>query len=132
VYSIAPGAVTPQVNITPAAGSRSLQYWFDRQITPRTWFWPLPNNDFQVFEMIIYKQIEDVGTLSNSIAVPNRWIKYVNDALAYEMAFIMPQVDPNRQDKLETRMNRSFIDADASEEDFAPVRLAANTSPYTT
>ena len=114
-----------------SSNSRALQYWFDRQITPRTWFWPQPSTDFQVFETIIYKQVEDVGTLSNSIAVPNRWIKYVNDALAYEMSFILPQVDPVRQQTLETRMGRSFLDADSSEEDFAPVRLSANTSAYT-
>jgi hypothetical protein len=129
VYGI--NTATGVTTVSSAPGSRALQYWYDRQITPRVWFWPIPVDDFQVFEMVIYQQIEDLGTLSNTIAVPNRWIKYVNDALAYEMAFVMPNVDPNRQDKLEARMNRSFLDADSSEEDFAPVRLAANTSAYT-
>jgi hypothetical protein len=29
---------------------RSLQYWFDRQIEPSMYLWPVPNNDFQMFQ----------------------------------------------------------------------------------
>ena len=31
--------------------ARALQYWYDRQIDPSMYLWPVPNNDFQMFQL---------------------------------------------------------------------------------
>jgi hypothetical protein len=60
---------------------RSLQYWFNRQIDPEMYLWPVPNNNFQVFSTILELQPQDVGSLTNDLYMPDRAIPYFQAAL---------------------------------------------------
>jgi hypothetical protein len=110
---------------------RSLQYWFDRQINPQMYIWPIPNNDFQMFQLIIEKQIEDVGDLSNELYVPNRWIAAVQKMLSHQMSLQLPGVDLGRIQYLDGQANYWLTQAEAEERDKSPVMLTPNVSYYT-
>ena len=110
---------------------RSLQYWFDRQIDPSMYLWPVPNNDFQMFQLIIEKEIQDVGTLTNQIYVPNRWIGAVQALLSHKLALQLPGVDMVRVTYLEAQAAKLELDAANEERDKSPIYFQPNISYYT-
>jgi hypothetical protein len=110
---------------------RSLQYWMDRQINPQMYLWPIPNNDFQVFQLVIEKQIQDVGDLSNELYLPNRWIAAVQKLLSHQMSLQLPGIDMARIQYLDGQANYWLAQAEAEERDKSPVMLTPNVSYYT-
>lgn len=64
-------------------GQQPLQYWVDRrQTVPYLNVWPVPNNP--LVQIVVYRrrQIQDVGSLTNTLEIPQRWITCVTYALA--------------------------------------------------
>ena len=110
---------------------RSLQYWYDRKIEPQMYLWPVPSNDFQMLQLIIEKQIEDVGNLSNELYVPNRWIAAVQAWLSHELSMQIPGVDQNRIAYLEARYKEWLHQAEEEERDKSPIYYQPNYSYYT-
>ena len=110
---------------------RSLQYWFDRQITPQMYLWPIPNNDFQLFQLVIEKQIQDVGNMSNELYIPNRWIAAVQKMLSHQMSLQFPSIPLDRVQYLENQANIWLAQAENEERDKSPIYYAPVISYYT-
>jgi hypothetical protein len=110
---------------------RSLQYWYDRQIDPSMYLWPVPNNNYQVFQLIIEKEMQDVGTLTNEIYVPNRWITSVQASLSHKLSLQLPGVDVTRIQYLEGQADKLFMQANNEERDKSPIYFQPNISYYT-
>jgi hypothetical protein len=110
---------------------RSLQYWFDRTIEPSMYLWPVPNNDFQMFQLLVEKQMEDVGSLTNEIYVPDRWIASVQASLSHKMSMQIPGVDLARIQYLEGQADKLFMQASDEERDKSPIYFQPNYSYYT-
>jgi hypothetical protein len=110
---------------------RSLQYWFDRQIEPSMYLWPVPNNDFQMFQLIVEKQMEDVGSLTNEIYVPDRWIASVQASLSHKLSMQIPGVDLGRIQYLEGQADKLYQQASDEERDKSPIYFQPNISYYT-
>jgi len=110
---------------------RSLQYWFNRQIDPEMYLWPVPSNDFQVFQLIIEKQMMDVGSLTNQLYLPNRWIPYIQAALTHELAMQLPGTDMGRVAYLEKRALDMRTQAEEEDRDKSPIYFQPNYSYYT-
>lgn len=110
---------------------RSLQYWYDRQIEPSMYLWPVPNNNYQVFQLIIERQMEDVGSLTNEIYVPDRWINCVQKQLSHSMSLQLPGIDLNRITYLEAQAQKAYSDAASEERDKSPIYFQPNISYYT-
>lgn len=113
------------------ASQRSLQYWYDRQIEPSMYLWPVPNNDFQMFQLVIEKQMMDVGSLTNEIYVPDRWIASVQASLSHKLALQIPSVDMQRIQYLEGQAEKLFMQANNEERDKSPIYFQPNISYYT-
>lgn len=111
--------------------ARALQYWFNRTIDPTMYIWPVPNNDFQMFQLIIEKEMQDVGTLTNELYVPNRWIGSIQATLSHKLAMQLPQVDINRVQYLESIATKLEYDAAQEERDKSPIYFQPNISYYT-
>ena len=110
---------------------RSLQYWFDRTIEPSMYLWPVPNNDFQMFQLLVEKQMEDVGSLTNEIYVPDRWIASVQASLSHKISMQIPGVDLARIQYLEGQADKLFMQASDEERDKSPIYFQPNVSYYT-
>ena len=110
---------------------RSLQYWFDKTITPSMYLWPIPNNDFQCFQLIIESQVLDVGTLTNQVYVPNRWLPAIQAWLSHELSIQLPGTDLRRIAYLEQQYEKWLKSAEDGEEDLAPIYFQPNISYYT-
>ena len=110
---------------------RSLQYWFDRTINQGMYLWPIPNNDFQCFQLVVDSQIMDVGNLSNKLYLPNRWIVAVQSWLSHELAIQLPGVDLQRIQYLEGQYAKWLQQAEDEERDKSPIYYQPNISYYT-
>ena len=110
---------------------RSLQYWFNRQIDPEMYLWPVPNNDFQMFQLIVEKQMQDVGSLTDQIYVPDRWLPCIQAQLSHKLALQLPAVDMGRITYLEQQANKLFTHASEEDRDKSPIYFQPNISYYT-
>lgn len=113
------------------SSQRSLQYWYDRQIEPSMYLWPIPNNDFQMFQLVVEKQMMDVGSLTNEIYVPDRWITSIQASLSHKLALQIPNVDMARIQYLEAQADKLFMQANNEERDKSPIYFQPNISYYT-
>jgi hypothetical protein len=111
--------------------NRALQYWYDRTIEPSMYLWPVPNNDFQMFQLLVEKQMEDVGSLTNEIYVPDRWITSVQASLSHKLSIQLPGVDMARIQYLENQADKLFMQANNEERDKSPIYFQPNISYYT-
>ena len=110
---------------------RSLQYWFNRQIDPEMYLWPVPNNNFQAFSLIIECQPQDVGSLTNELYMPDRAIAYFQAALSHKLSMQLPGIDMARigyLEKIALDLRQQFEDEDR---DKSPIYFQPNISYYT-
>ena len=110
---------------------RSLQYWYDRTIEPSMYLWPVPNNPYQMFQLIVEVQMQDVGSLTNEIYVPDRWINSVQASLSHRLSMQLPGVDQTRITYLEQQADKLFMQASNEERDKSPIYFQPNISYYT-
>lgn len=110
---------------------RSLQYWYNKGVEQSMYLWPIPDNDFQCFQIVVDKQLQDVGSLSNELYLPNRWINAVQSMLSHRVAMQLPGVDANKIGYLDQMAMRNLVDAENGEEDKAPIYFQPNISYYT-
>lgn len=110
---------------------RSLQYWFNRQIDPQMYLWPVPNNNYQVFQLILDIQPQDVGSLSNELYMPDRVIPYMQAALSHKIAMQLPGVDLNRVQYLEKLALQARTEFEEQDRDKSPIYFQPNIAPYT-
>jgi hypothetical protein len=113
-------------------GTRSLQYWYDKQIQPQLWLWPVPSSADQIV-LRYHRQIQDVGSLTNALEVPSRWYEYVIFGLATRVAVELPagELPPGRLDYLEAKAAYHLERAAAGESDGAPIRVQPSIRGYT-
>ena len=113
---------------------RPLQFWLDRQLTaPVARLWPVPNEAAQFAQFVTWRKrhIMDVGSLQQTIEVPQRWVDSIAWNLAVRLCYEIQQVDINLADKLGPLADRSLQTAMAEEYDNSPFMVAPNISMYT-
>ena len=120
----------PNKNFT---ANQPFQFWFDRTIpVPTIYLWPVPSDPFIQMTVWYSAQIEDIGSLSGELAIPDRWLLAVESMLAHRMSLILPAVPLERVKYLEGQADRNFNDAEQEERDKSPIYWAPNISVYTT
>jgi hypothetical protein len=112
-------------------GERSLQYWFNRQIDPEIYFWPIPNDNYQIFQFILELQPQDVGSLTNELYLPDRWITYIQAELSHKLALQLPNVDLARVTYLKQEALQLRTQAEEEDRDKSPIYFQPNIAPYT-
>jgi len=114
--------------------NRPLQYWFDRQVNnPIMHMWPVPNDAATVCQIVVWRQryIMDVGTMTQDVEVPQRWLEAIVAGLAAKMALELVEVDVNLIPILDQKAAISLNIAQMEERDNSPMMIAPNISPYT-
>lgn len=113
---------------------RPLQYWYDRQVTiPRLWLWPLATNPTAQLVVWNHRQIQDVGTYTNLLEVPQRWFESIIFLLAQRICLELPaeKVPPGRYELLKAEGIEHLTQAENGETDGAPMKINVNISGYT-
>ena len=114
--------------------NRPLQYWFDRQVNnPIMHMWPVPNAAATVCQIVVWRQryIMDVGTMTQDIEVPQRWLEAIVSGLAAKLALELIEVDTNLIPILDQKAAIALNIAQMEERDNSPMMIAPNIAPYT-
>ena len=122
----------PNKTFSVPAGSKSLNYWYDKQITPRIWIWPQSQGSVDQIVVWTQRQIQDVGALTLELDVPQRWLEYVIAELSCRCAVEMPagELPAGRLEYLESKAAQYYNEACDGESDGAPIRIAPNIGSY--
>lgn len=119
----------PNKNFT---SNRPLQYWFNRTIPqPEMYLWPVPSDPYPQLVVWRHRQIQDVGDLSGTIEIPQRWYLAIQNMLAHQMAMELPAVAPDRIMYCEQQADKFWGMAEQEERDKSPMFFAPNISYYT-
>lgn len=111
-----------------------VQFWLDRQATvPLLRLWPVPDSDNAARQLVIWRQrhIQDVGTMQQSLELPQRWFDAVTWKLALRLCFAIPLVDANKAALIKPMADEAERLILADERDAAPTTMTVNLSSYT-
>lgn len=114
--------------------SRPLQFWLDRQAAaPVMNLWPVPNGTAETSQIVVWAQrhIMDVGTMTQQVEVPQRWLEALTAGLAAKLAMELAEVDPQLIGILDQKAAIALATAQAEERDNSPVQMLPNFSAYT-
>lgn len=117
---------------------RPLQFWYNKGIPqPTLTLWPAPASIYTFSQIVLYVQryVQDVGTLTQTIEVPQRWFLPTLTRLAKELMLMIPEVaksmsDLDKSTLLQEDKDR-WSEGWASETDSAPVMMRPNIRAYT-
>lgn len=105
--------------------------YFNKTLSPSLTLWPVPDSTTKYMAVVVHRQIQDVGTLTQQLAIPQRWFEATTIQLAIRLALELPGVDPGRVKLLLELGEKYQIEAEDEETDSAPITLRPNISPYT-
>jgi hypothetical protein len=106
-------------------------YYLERLLTPRLTLWPVPNNDYDHLQVFVQRQIQDVGSLTQHLEVPERWLDPVIWLLAERLAFELPEVEASLIPLLTARAQQALAAVSIGETDGAPITLTPSIRVYT-
>ena len=113
---------------------RPVQYWYNKQIpNPVMTVWPAPLFQYTFNQFVIYvsRYVQDVGELTDSLEVPQRWYMAILYALAKHLAMSIPEVKSERLALIAPMADIEYGKAQGSESDGAPTYLRPRIWPYT-
>lgn len=110
------------------------QFYFERLLTPQMNVWPVPNAGEELNLMCLWthRHIEDVGALSNTLNIPQRWYQPLVDMGAWMSLPELPKADLKRYEMLkDIAMMISLPDAEKEERDKADSQIVVGIGAYT-
>ena len=108
------------------------QFWLDRQLTaPIINIWPSAQNFTIMMVAWCHRQVQDIGDLTNTLEVPQRWYDCILANLAHRNSLDMPDVEPDRIDRLERLAMKAEEPPYDEERDKAAMFLTPNITYYT-
>lgn len=113
---------------------RPVQCWYDRQRDAQyLWMWPAPAQDYTItycVQVYAQRQLQDVGALTQTLDIPQRWYLPIVADLARNLAMEIKEVDPQLVPTLEASADRLLNAAWNGESDGATARLLPNIGVY--
>lgn len=114
--------------------SRPTEFWYNKQRSqPLLTLWPAPQAQYTFSQIVLYTQryVQDVGTLSQELEVPQRWYRAIMLQLANDLSSEIPEVPPEAKMDINMDLPGALRDAWGSEDDGAPSYILPNISCYT-
>lgn len=106
-------------------------YYFEKLVTPQITLWPVPNDDTKCLVLYRYRQIQDIGSLTQEIELPTRWLEAISWHWAARLAFELPNVEAERRQSVLQMAQSMTLEVEAGETDNAPVFFAPRLGVYT-
>lgn len=115
-------------------GGRPVEFWYDKKrTTPEMILWPAPEAQYTFSQLVVYRQryVQDVGSLTQELDIPQRWYLAIVDQLALQLCQEIPEVPDGRWMEIKPGADETLRTAWDSETDSAPSYILPNISPYT-
>jgi len=118
--------------------SRPTEYWYDKKAASQggqqiATVWPIPDTEFTFFQYILYvkRQIQDIGSMTQELEIPQRWYKYVVYELSVDLCVEIPEADMSRLPILKEDLADAEKKVWMGEDDGSPVLLQPRIGVYT-
>lgn len=105
-------------------------YYFEKLVEPLLTVWPVPNDDSRHLILFRHRQMQDVGTLTDTLELPSRWIEAITWQLCLRLAFELPGIDPSRRQEVMQMANAMTAEVESGETDNAPLYYQPNIRVY--
>lgn len=112
-------------------GRPCTNFYFDKTVDPSITLWPAANNSTDQITLWRHRFVQDVGTLTQQIEVPQQWAEAVVWMLAARLAYELPNVDAGRRTEVVQASERFLMDAELGETDNAPIYFVPGVGVYT-
>ena len=119
------------INNKYAQSRPSTNYFLEKKLVPQITLWPVPTNSTDHLTLYVHRQVQDVGTLSQQLEIPQRWVDGIVWLLASKLAFELPSVDDARAQLLTQMADKQEFEAEQAESDGAPIYLTPGIGVYT-
>lgn len=106
-------------------------YFLEKKLVPEFSPWPVPNTDTDHFTLYIHRQVQDIGTLTNTLEIPMRWYNSIVWQLAALLCFELDMVDPAVGPGVVQMANAALVEIEHAETDGASFNVAPNIAVYT-
>jgi hypothetical protein len=113
------------------SGAVSTNYYYSRTVSPSLSVWPVPDNSYDHLSVWRHRFVQDVGSLTQQIEVPQYWVEAVIWMLAARLTYELPNIDANRQNAVIQASQQFLLDAETAETDNAPVYIIPGIGVYT-
>lgn len=113
---------------------RPSTFWFQRSLPlPKLNLWPAPNDASEACQMVIFRHVHvmDVGTLAQSLSVPQRWLDAITLNLAARLALTTPSVDAGLIPALDLKAQAAMQAAWDGDNDGSPTFFQPRIGCYT-
>lgn len=114
--------------------SRPTQFWFNKtREEPIITLWPVPNEQCRFWNLVVYthREVQDVGSLTQEIEVPQRWFLPMVSRVAGDVAFEDKEVDPQWAQIVMEAATKDWNEAWDGESDASPAQLVPGIGVYT-
>lgn len=108
----------------------STNYFFEKKLSPTITLWPVPNNDDDHLMIYRHRQPQDVGSLTQQLEIPQRWLDGLIWLLAARLCFEVPSVDGNTAQLVVQMADKQVFEAEQSETDGAPIYITPGIGCY--
>jgi len=113
---------------------RPLQYWLDRQVSqPVMHLWPVPDAAAAANLAVVYRHrhVMDVGSMTQQLEVPQRWLDAVISKLAAQLAIDTPEVDIQMAAVLQGLAQKASMAIWSEERDNSVIQFNPSIGVYT-
>ena len=108
-----------------------VNYLFNKTLEPSVTLWPVPSDGSTHLIIWVHRQIQDVGGLTQTLAIPQRWFEPTIIQLSFRLAMELPDVDPARIKMLLDLSEKFKIEVTGGETDSSPMYVQPGISGYT-
>lgn len=106
-------------------------YLFNKNLNTSVTVWPVPSDGYRHMTVWVHRQIQDVGRLTQTLAIPQRWFEATIIHLAIRLVLELPEADSQRITILQQLASEFTLEAANEETDSAPIYIQPNISAYT-
>lgn len=108
-----------------------VQFWFDRRRQlPIIHLWNVPNNTYQLINLLRNRHIQDVTGIRQEVEVPQRWQDFLMWGLAKRLV-TSGIGDINRYSMIKQELAEVMFDGEAEEKDDSDINWYPNIGAYT-
>ena len=118
------------LNNKAQANRPSTSYFYEKKLVPTITLWPVPTTNTDHLTVYRHRQPQDVGSLSETLEIPQRWLDGVIWMLASRLCFELPSVDANLAQLIVQMADQQVLQMSASETDGAPIYLTPGIGVY--
>lgn len=112
-------------------GSPATCYLFEKLLSPQITLWPVPNNDTDHLSVWRHRQIQDVGSLTQQLDIPQRWLEGIIWHAAARIGSELPGVDSTRLKMAFEMAEKYTFEAEWEETDGSAIVINPGIGAYT-